>query len=97
MYYCIFYFKQKRRKLQRLSTQQPCIAETLSKELNILKSKSRNGNLKIDEKFVKDSIITKGKSRFRQKPRNKKPCPDYLLTILKKSVYEITLENVRKP
>jgi hypothetical protein len=39
--------------------QKPCL-----KILNILKAKAEMATLKIDEKFLKDSIITKGKVDF---------------------------------
>jgi hypothetical protein len=57
------------------------IAETLSKDFKYSESfKTEMNALKIDEKFLKDSIITKG--------------PDYLLTYPEKNpTYEITFEK----
>ena len=50
--------------------------------------------LKIDEKFLKDSIITKGKVDFDRSHAQKKPCPDYLLTYPEKNpAYEIIFEK----
>jgi hypothetical protein len=62
------------------------------KNLNILKRQSSYGYLRIDEKFVKDSIITNGKVDFDRSHAQKKPCPDYLLYPEKNPSYEITLK-----
>ncbi|ALR29688.1 hypothetical protein ATE47_03735 [Chryseobacterium sp. IHB B 17019] len=71
------------------------IAETLSKDFKYSKSfKTEMNALKIDEKFLKDSIITKGKVDFDKSHAQKKPCPDYLLTYPEKNpTYEITFEK----
>jgi hypothetical protein len=71
------------------------IAESLSKEFKYSEeAKSAMAAYKIDEKFIKDSIITKGKVDFDRSHAQKKPCPDYLLTYPEKNPsYEITYEK----
>jgi len=71
------------------------IAETLSKDFEYSDQfKSEMNALKIDEKFLKDSIITKGKIDFDRSNAQKKPCPDYLLSYPeKKPSFEITFEK----
>ncbi|MDP9960892.1 hypothetical protein [Chryseobacterium lathyri] len=71
------------------------IAETLSKEFKYSEDvKNGMSVYKIDEKFIKDSIITKGKVDFDKSHAQKKPCPDYVLTYPEKNPsYEITFEK----
>ena len=71
------------------------IAETLSKDFTYSDQfKAEMTNLKIDEKFLKDSIITLGKIDFDRSHAQKKPCPDYVMTYPEKNpVYEITFEK----
>ncbi|WP_312091041.1 hypothetical protein [Chryseobacterium sp.] len=71
------------------------IAETLSKDFEYSDQfKTKMNALKINEKFLKDSIITNGKIDFDKSHAQKKPCPDYLLTYPeKKPAYEITFEK----
>lgn len=71
------------------------IAETLSKDFKYSENfKNEMSTYKIDEKFLKDSIITHGKVDFDRSHAQKKPCPDYLLTYPKENpVYEITYEK----
>lgn len=71
------------------------IAETLSKDFTYSESfKNEMSAHKIDEKFLKDSIITQGEVDFDRSHAQKKPCPDYLLSYPKKNpVYEITFEK----
>jgi len=71
------------------------IAETLSKDFKYSETfKAEMNTLKIDEKFLKDSIITKGKVDFDRSHAQKKPCPDYLLTYPENNpTYEITYEK----
>jgi hypothetical protein len=56
------------------------IAETLTKDFsyseNFKKEMEANG---ISEKFIKDSIISKGKIDFDRSKAQKQPCPDYFL------------------
>ncbi|MDF2833972.1 hypothetical protein [Chryseobacterium indoltheticum] len=71
------------------------IAETLSKDFEYSDNfKNEMNALKIDEKFLKDSIITLGKIDFDRSHAQKKPCPDYVITSPEKNpVYEITFEK----
>lgn len=71
------------------------IAETLSKDFEYSDQfKSEMNALKIDEKFLKDSIITNGKIDFDRSNAQKKPCPDYLLFYPEKNPsFEITFEK----
>ncbi|KQT26214.1 hypothetical protein ASG22_05970 [Chryseobacterium sp. Leaf405] len=71
------------------------IAETLSKDFKYSDSfKAEMTALKIDEKFIKDSIITNGKIDFDKSHAQKKPCPDYVLFYPEKNpTYEITYEK----
>ena len=71
------------------------IAETLSKEFTYSESfKTEMALLKIDEKFLKDSIITKGNIDFEKSNAQEKPCPNYVLTYPKKNPrYEIAYEK----
>ncbi|OCA76010.1 hypothetical protein BBI01_04765 [Chryseobacterium artocarpi] len=71
------------------------IAETLSKEFKYSEeAKTAMATYKIDEKFIKDSIITEGKVDFDKSHAQKKPCPDYLLTYPEKNPsYEIIYEK----
>lgn len=71
------------------------IAETLSKDFQYSDSfKAEMTNLKVDEKFLKDSIITLGKIDFERSHAQKKPCPDYVITYPEKNpAYEVTFEK----
>ncbi|MGI9653126.1 hypothetical protein [Chryseobacterium sp. RLHN22] len=71
------------------------IAETLSKDFTYSDDfKAEMVHLKLNEKFLKDSIITSGKIDFDRSHAQKKPCPDYVLTYPEKNpVYEITFEK----
>jgi hypothetical protein len=71
------------------------IAETLSKDFKYSEAfKAEMNTLKIDEKFIKDSIITKGKVDFDKSHPQKQPCPDYILVYPEKNpVYEISYEK----
>lgn len=71
------------------------IAETLSKDFKYSdEAKNAMQALNINEKFLKDSIITNGKIDFNRSQAQKKPCPAYLLTYPEKSPkYEITFEK----
>lgn len=74
------------------------IAETLSKDFKYSEAfKIEMQTLKIDEKFLKDSIITKGEVNFDKSNAQKKPCPSYLLTYPKKNPrFEITFEKCKE-
>lgn len=71
------------------------IAESLSKEFKYSEeAKTAMNTYKIDEKFVKDSIITNGKVDFDKSHAQKKPCPEYLIIYPEKNPsYEITFEK----
>ncbi|MCJ8153308.1 hypothetical protein MKJ01_05980 [Chryseobacterium sp. SSA4.19] len=71
------------------------IAETLSKDFKYSdEAKTAMQTLKINEKFLKDSIITHGIIDFDRSQAQKKPCPAYLLTYPEKNPkYEITFEK----
>ncbi|RQO42422.1 hypothetical protein DBR39_00675 [Chryseobacterium sp. KBW03] len=71
------------------------IAETLSKEFKYSEEvKNAMTTYKIDEKFVKDSIITNGKVDFDRSQAQKKPCPNYILTYPEKNPsYEVSFEK----
>lgn len=74
------------------------IAETLSKKMVYSPAFSREmeGN-KIDEKFLKDSIITKGEINFEKSNAQKKPCPAYVLVYPSKNPrYEIGFEKCKE-
>lgn len=71
------------------------IAETLSKDFKYSPEFSQQlANYQLDEKFLKDSIITKGEIDFTKSHAQKKPCPDYLLSYPKKHPkYEVSFEK----
>lgn len=71
------------------------IAETLSKDFSYSEDfQTEMKILNIDEKFLKDSIITKGFVDFERSNAQKKPCPDYLLHYPEKNPrFEITFEK----
>jgi len=71
------------------------IAETLSKDFQYSDDfKNKMNDLNIDEKFLRDSIITLGKIDFDRSQAQKKPCPDYVLSYPEKNPsYEITFEK----
>ncbi len=74
------------------------IAETLSKEFAYLPEFQNEMNtLKIDEKFLKDSIITKGKIDFDRSQAQKKPCPEYILLYPEKNpAYEVSFTKCKE-
>ncbi|WP_312176935.1 hypothetical protein [Chryseobacterium sp.] len=71
------------------------IAETLSKDFTYSDQfKAEMAALNVNEKFLKDSIITKGTIDFDKSHAQKNPCPDYLLIYPKENpVYELTFEK----
>ena len=73
------------------------IAETLSKEFTYSEEfKTQMQNLKIDENFLKDSILQKGEINFHRSKAQQEPCPQYLLVSPEKnSKYEITFEKCK--
>ena len=73
------------------------IAETLSKEMVYSPAFSASmKDHKFDEKFLKDSIITKGEVDFDKSQAQKKPCPSYVLVYPKKNPrFEIGYEKCK--
>lgn len=73
------------------------IAETLSKDFTYSESfKTKMEVLKIDEKFLKDSILTKGNVDFEKSKAQKEPCPGYVLSYPKKNPrFEISFEKCK--
>ena len=71
------------------------IAESLSKEFTYCDNFKKEMELwKVDEKFLKDSIMTKGYVDFDRSDAQKKPCPNYTLIYPKKNPrYEIAFEK----
>jgi len=71
------------------------IAETLSKDFKYSENfKAEMAALNVDEKFVKDSIITEGKVDFDRSHAQKKPCPDYLISYPENNPrYEVIFEK----
>lgn len=74
------------------------IAETLSKKAIYSPSFSAEmATNKIDEKFLKDSILTKGEVDFEKSKAQQKPCPEYVLVYPKKNPrYEIRFEKCKE-
>lgn len=74
------------------------IAEALSKDFVYSESvKASMSEYKIDEKFVKDSIIVNGYVDFNKSHAQKKPCPDYYLQYPKENPrYELKFEKCEK-
>ena len=71
------------------------IAETLSKKFTYSADFEKEMELwKVDEKFLKDSILTKGYIDFDKSDAQKKPCPSYVLTYPKKNPrFEVGFEK----
>lgn len=74
------------------------IAETLSKDFKYSENvKTEMTSLKIDEKFLKDSIITNGTIDFDKSNTQQKPCPSYLLKYPEEnSKYEVSFEKCQE-
>ena len=69
------------------------IAETLSKDFQYNPEVQSEMNLlKINEKFLKDSILTNGEIDFDKSKAQKKPCPEYLLNS-KNKAYQIEFQK----
>ncbi len=73
------------------------VAETLSKEFSYTQEfKTGMAQNRIDDKFLKDSIITKGFVDFDRSKAQKSPCPEYLLLYPEKNPrYEVTFEKCK--
>ncbi len=74
------------------------IAESLSKEFTYsAEFTAEMENQKIDEQFLKDSIMTKGNVDFEKSNAQKEPCPNYVLTYPKNNPrYEISFEKCKE-
>ena len=74
------------------------IAETLSKDFVFTPQvKAQLQTLNKDEKFVKDSIIAKGKIDFDRSKAQEKPCPNYVVIYPEKNPkYELTYKKCDK-
>lgn len=74
------------------------IAETLTKNFKYAPEfQNEMKGLEVEEKFLKDSIISKGEIDFDKSHPQKTPCPDYLLSYPKKNPrFEITFEKCRE-
>jgi short-subunit dehydrogenase len=74
------------------------IAESLSKNFQYSQSfKAEMQKNKIDEKYLRDSIMTTGIVDFDKSQAQKKPCPEYLLYSPDESAkYEITFRKCEK-
>ena len=74
------------------------IAETLSKKIIYTDAFSHEmEENKISEKFLKDSIITKGDVDFEKSNAQKKPCQSYVLVYPKKNPrYEVSFEKCKE-
>ena len=71
------------------------IAETLSKNFQFTPEfKTVMDTEKIDETFIKDSIITNGEINFDKSKAQQKPCPQYVLFYPKENPkYEVDFEK----
>lgn len=71
------------------------IAETLSKDFTYSDNfKTEMNALKLNESFLKDSIITQGEIDFDKSHAQKTPCPDYIIFYPKENPkYEVLFEK----
>lgn len=74
------------------------IAETLSKKMVYSPAFTKEMELnKIDEKFLRDSIMINGEVIFEKSNAQKQPCPDYVIAYPKKNPkYEISFEKCKE-
>lgn len=74
------------------------IAETLTKDFVLTPDFQQELKaLNLNEKFLKDSIIGKGKIDFDRSEAQKQPCPKYMLVYPAKSpVYEVQYEKCKE-
>lgn len=73
------------------------IAESITKPISIpLSMKMEFPTMKIDEEFIKDSVIARGKIDFDKSQAQKEPFPEYYLTSPSKNPkYEISYEKAK--
>ncbi|WP_073178480.1 hypothetical protein [Cruoricaptor ignavus] len=94
-----FILNQKGAKCSGYLPESRVIAETLSKKNFHYSDEAKNAmqKMQIDEKFLKDSIITKGSVDFGKSHAQEEPCPDYFLTYPKKNPrLQITFEKCKE-
>jgi len=74
------------------------ISETFSKDFIFSENFNKKlETLKLDEKFIKDSLVRYGKIDFRRSEAQKKPCPKYTLTYPKqKPKYEVEYDKCKE-
>lgn len=74
------------------------VAETLTKDFVLSPDFQQELKaLNLNEKFLKDSIVSKGKIDFDRSEAQKQPCPKYLLLYpSKKPVYEVQYEKCKE-
>lgn len=74
------------------------VAETLTKDFVLSPDFQQELKaLNLNEKFLKDSIVSKGKIDFDRSEAQKQPCPKYLLSYpSKKPVYEVQYEKCKE-
>ena len=95
---CILYFEQKGGCSGYLPNSR-VIAETLSKDFTYSENfQAEMKTLKIDEKFLKDSIITKGEINFDKKAMHRKNLVQVIYLPLQKEIppMKLLLKNVKK-
>lgn len=74
------------------------LAETLTKDLVYTPQFQQElKDFNLNEKFVKDSILTKGEIDFSRSDAQKQPCPSYLLSYpAKKPRFEVQFEKCKE-
>ena len=92
-----FILNQKGAKCSGYLPNSRVIAETLSKKFIYSSDfKATMDAEKVDENFLKDSIITKGEIDFTRSHAQKHPCPDYTLVYpAKHPKFEVTFEKCK--
>ncbi|PIE50868.1 MAG: hypothetical protein CSA38_01100 [Flavobacteriales bacterium] len=81
-----FVFNRKGAKCTGYLPNSRVIAETLSKDFEFSPEFSAQmKTLQIDEKFLKDSIISAGEIDFKRSKAQQEPCPEYLISYPEKN------------
>ena len=95
---CILYFEQKGVSCSGYLPNSRVIAETLSKDFTYSETfQAEMKTLKIDEKFLKDSIITKGEINFDKSDAQKNLVQVIYLPLQKEILpMKLLLKNVKK-
>lgn len=96
--FVVFIFNKKGATCSGYLPNSRVIAETLSKDFIYTSPFSEQMKaLSIKEKFLKDSIITRGEIDFKRSHAQKEHCPDYLLYYPKKNPkYEVVFEKCKE-